>query len=197
MIFLKLIKHRGFTNKSIKENTYDGIMKAFLDPKYEGVEFDVRETLDHEFILCHDPIINNKLIKDVKYSDLPKYIPRLKDILKIKTSKIFLMEIKNITSFTKLINLLNKYQSKNIYVMSFSNKIINKLNIQSKTYKVGVLNYILNTNNNLPDLDFVCILNNFLNQKLIQDLKPLEVFSYGLISSATEYKYPQVFYIVD
>ena len=84
MIFLKLIKHRGFTNKSIKENTYDGIMKAFLDPKYEGVEFDVRETLDHEFILCHDPIINNKLIKDVKYSDLPKYIPRLKDILKIK-----------------------------------------------------------------------------------------------------------------
>ena len=124
-------------------------MKAFLDPKYEGVEFDVRETLDHEFILCHDPIINNKLIKDVKYSDLPKYIPRLKDILKIKTSKI------------------------------------------------GVLNYILNTNNNLPDLDFVCILNNFLNQKLIQDLKPLEVFSYGLISSATEYKYPQVFYIVD
>ena len=172
-------------------------MKAFLDPKYEGVEFDVRETLDHEFILCHDPIINNKLIKDVKYSDLPKYIPRLKDILKIKTSKIFLMEIKNITSFTKLINLLNKYQSKNIYVMSFSNKIINKLNTQSKTYKVGVLNYILNTNNNLPDLDFVCILNNFLNQKLIQDLKPLEVFSYGLISSATEYKYPQVFYIVD
>ena len=81
--------------------------------------------------------------------------------------------------------------------MSFSNKIINKLNTQSKTYKVGVLNYILNTNNNLPDLDFVCILNNFLNQKLIQDLKPLEVFSYGLISSATEYKYPQVFYIVD
>ncbi len=194
---MKLIKHRGFTSEFIKENTYEGILKAFLDYRYEGVEFDVRETLDHEFILCHDPIINNKLIKDIKYRDLPKYIPRLKDILKIKTRKIFLIEIKNITSFTKLISLLNKYKEKNIYVMSFSNKIINKLNVPSKTYKVGILNYILNTNNNLPDLDFVCILNNFLNSKLIHDLKPLEVFSYGLISSHPDYKYPLVFYIVD
>ncbi len=194
---MKLIKHRGFKSKWVKENTLEGITTSFLDPKYEGVEFDVRETSDHEFILCHNPLINNKLIKDWKFRDLPKYIPRLKDILKIRTSKIFLIEIKNITSFSKLINLLSKYATKNIYVMSFSNKIINKLNIPSKTYKVGVLNYILNTHNNLPDLDFVCILNNFLNSKLIQDLKPLEVFSYGLISSSSEYKYPQIFYIVD
>ncbi len=194
---MKLIKHRGIFNDKIKENTYEGILKAFADDKYLGVEFDVRETKDHEFILNHDPLINGKLISDLNFIELPKYIPRLKDILKINSSKIFLIEIKNINSFDKFINLLNKYSSKKIYVMSFSNRLINKINTSMRKYKIGILNYILNTNNNLLDLDFVCILNNFLNYKLINDLKPLEVFSYGLISKDVQYKYPSIYYIVN
>ena len=98
---MKLIKHRGLHNDQIKENTFDAILLAFKSDKYIGVEFDVRETIDHEFVIYHDPFYKDKLISDLNYNALPKYIPKLDDILKIKTNKIFLIEIKNIKSFDK------------------------------------------------------------------------------------------------
>ncbi len=190
----KLIKHRGIHNKDIKENSYEGILLALNDQKYMGVEFDIRETLDHEFIIYHDPMFNNKLISNSKYNELSRYIPKLEDILKIKSNKLFLIEIKNINNFHKFINLLNKYKSKKIYVMSFSNNLIAKVNIEKRNYKVGVLNYVLNTNNDIKNLDFVVILNSLINTHMINLLKPLEVFSYGL---REKIKYESVYYIVD
>ncbi len=193
----KLIKHRGAYSKDIKENTYEAIKMAIDDSKYLGVEFDIRETIDNEFVVFHNPTLKGKLIREYKFNELPKYIPRLKDILKIKTSKIFLIEIKNIMSFPKFLNLLKKFNYQNIYVMSFSNAIINKCLIKNRTYKVGILNYVINTEDNLRELDFVCILNNLLNDNLIKSLKDKEIFSYGLLSENTNYKYPNVYYITE
>ena len=193
----KLIKHRGKSSKNIKENTYEAIKLALEDNKYLGVEFDIRETKDHEFVIYHNPMLNNKLISNYLYRELPKFIPRLKDILNIGSSKIFLIEIKNITSIDKFINLLKDYQDKNIYVMSFSNSIINKINKSYKTYKVGVLNYILNTNNDIKKLDFLVILNSILDENIMSKLKGLEIFSYGILESIEDYKYSNVYYIVD
>lgn len=191
---VKLIKHRGIHNKKVKENTYDAIKMALNDDKYLGVEFDVRETKDHEFIIYHDALYNGNLISTMNEDELPKFVPKLKDILQIKSSKIFLIELKNIQSIEKLITILNKYQDKNIYVMSFSNKLINKINKVSKTYKVGILNYVLNTNNDLKKLDFVAILNSLLNDTIINNLSDLEIFSYGLLENK---KYLDVYYITD
>lgn len=193
----KLIKHRGKNSKIIKENTYEAIKIALEDNKYLGVEFDIRETKDGEFVIYHNPILNNKLISNYLYRELPKFIPRLKDILNINSSKIFLIEIKNITNIDKFINLLKKYKDKNIYVMSFSNSIINKINKSNKTYKVGVLNYVLNTNNDIKKLDFLVILNSILDENIMSRLKGLEIFSYGVLESIEEYKYNNVYYIID
>lgn len=190
----KLIKHRGVHNETIKENTYDAVKLALLDEKYVGVEFDVRETKDNEFILFHNPLLNGKLISEYLYNELPKYIPRLKDILKIDSNKIFLIEIKSIQSISKFINLLNKYENKKIYVMSFSNNMIDKINKESRKYKIGILNYVLNTDNQIYNLDFVAILNSLINEKIMQNLKNLEIFSYGLFEN---FKYKNVYYIVD
>lgn len=191
----KLISHRGIHNKLIKENSYDAINNALKSNKYCGVEFDVRVTKDHEFILFHNATNNNKLIKNTNYKELPKYVPKLESILKINSKKIFLIEIKNINNeYNKLIKILSKYKNKNIYVMSFSNKIINKLNISNRSYKLGVLNYILNTLDNIKELDFVGILNSLLNEKVIKNLPSLEIFSYGLFEKK---EYSSVYYIVD
>ncbi len=190
----KLIKHRGLHTESIKENTYEAIFNAFNDSKYVGVEFDVRETLDNEFVIFHNNLFNGKLISSTCLYELPKYVPTLKSILKIKSSKIFLIELKNITSFNKLINLLNKYSSKNLYVMSFSNNLIKKVSVPNRTYKIGILNYILNTTKDINNLDFICILNSLLNENIINTFKDKEIFSYGL---REKLKYPQVYYIVD
>lgn len=190
----KFIKHRGIHNKEIKENSYDAILLALESDKYIGVEFDVRETKDHEFIIHHDPILNNKLISDTLYKDLPKYVPRLNDILKINSNKMFLIEIKNISSFDNFINLLEIYKNKNLYVMSFSNKLIEKVDREGRNYKIGILNYVLNTNKEIKKLDFVCILNSLLNDEIIRILKGHEIFSYGLFEHL---KFKDVFYIVD
>lgn len=190
----KIISHRGIHNKLINENSYEGIKLAFNDSKYVGVEFDIRETLDKEIILFHNNIYNNKLIKNTLYKELPKYVPKLKDILKINTNKIFLIEVKNINNYDKLINLLNKYKNKNIYIMSFSNNIINKLNITNREYKIGILNYVLNTNIDINKLDFVGILNKLINKDIINRLNKLDIFSYGLFKNK---KYKDIYYIED
>ncbi len=190
---IKLIKHRGIHNDKIKENTYDAIKMALDSDKYVGCEFDVRETKDHEFIINHDPLYNGNLIENLNYNELAKYIPRLIDILKINTNKIFLIEVKNIKSYNKFINLLNNFKKKKIYVMSFSNNIIDKINKVNKSYKVGILNYILNTTDN-KNYDFVAILNSLINDNIISTLKEKEIFSYGLLE---KHKYEDVFYITD
>lgn len=191
----KLIAHRGIHNKEIKENSYDAIYMALQSSKYIGVEFDVRLTLDNEFILYHDAMYNNKLIKNTLYRELPKYVPKLIDVLNIKSDKIFLIEIKNINDkYEEFIKLINKYKNKKIYIMSFSNKIINKLNKFKRNYKLGILNYVLNTDEIVKELDFVCILNSLLNDSIINTLKNKEIFSYGLFEKK---EYDRVYYIVD
>ena len=190
----KLIKHRGISSDKIKENTYEAILNALNNDKYMGVEFDVRETKDGEFIIYHDPLYNGKLISNMNFNELPRFMPKLKTILKIKSDKIFVIELKNINNFTKFYNLLEKYPNKKLYVMSFSNQLINKVNKPNRHYKIGILNYVLNTSDDIKKLDFVAILNSLLNETIINNLKNLEIFSYGLFENI---KYEEVYYIVD
>jgi len=191
----KLISHRGIYNKCIKENSYDAIKKALDSDKYIGVEFNIRETLDNELILFHNATYNSKLVSKTYYKEMPKYVPRLQDILKINSNKIFLIEIKNINNnYDKFINMLKKYPNKNIYVMSFSNRTIKKIDVKNRNYKIGVLNYILNTNYELKKLDFVAILNSLLKDDIVNKLKELEIFSYGLFEKKN---YKHIFYIID
>lgn len=191
----KLICHRGIHNENIIENSYDAIKLALESPEYVGVEFDIRETKDGEIVLYHDTFYNNKLVKNTYYKELPKYIPKLQDILKIKSDKLFIIEIKNIeNSYDKLKKILSVYKNKKIYIMSFSNKIINKLLVEDRNYKLGILNYVLNTNENINKLDFVCILNSLLKKDILDKLKKLEIFSYGLLKIK---KYKDIYYIVD
>lgn len=191
----KLISHRGIKTKSIKENSYDAIKNALLSDKYCGVEFDLRSTKDNELIIYHDPIYKGKLISNTLYNELPKYVPKLQDILKIKSNKTFLIEIKNINNnYNKLINILNKHLNKKIYVMSFSNKIIKKLDVQNRNYKLGILNYVLNTTDYTINLDFIVILNKLLNEEVIKKLKSIEIFSYGVYTAML---YKNIYYIID
>lgn len=189
-----LISHRGMYDKEIKENTYCAIKNALESNDYVGVEFDVRATLDNEFIIYHDNMFNKKLISNTLYKELPKYVPRLEDILRIKSDKIFLIEIKNINNkYDEFIKLLEKHKNKKIYVTSFSNKIIKKLDNRERKYKIGILNYVLNTSELVKDLDFVCVLNSLINKKIILSLKGKEIFSYGGFLNKS---YLDIYYIV-
>ena len=195
---MKLISHRGIHNKMIKENTYESIKNAIDSDKYVGVEFDVRCTKDNEFIIYHDPIYNGNLISNTMYLELPKYVPKLEDILNINTNKIFLIEIKNINgNINKFIKLLDNYKDKNIYVMSFNSKLMNKICNKEVSFKTGVLNYILNTID-MSCLDFICMLDSLLSDELVRITETYnkEIMSYGIINK-NNIGSMDIYYIVD
>jgi glycerophosphoryl diester phosphodiesterase len=51
---VKVIAHRGFHAKGVRENSLEGIMLS--NELADGVEFDVRQTNDGVMVLCHDPV---------------------------------------------------------------------------------------------------------------------------------------------
>ena len=193
----KLIAHRGLVNNSI-DNSLESLLNGINSDKYIGIETDVRVTKDNIFILYHDPLYKGKLVKQTCYKEFKKNnIITLEQLLKIKTNKILLLEIKDYSiNLHKLLKLLNRY-NRNIYLMSFSNKVINDLKQLNTKYKLGVLNYILNTESEYK-YDFICIINTFITPKLINNYKSknIEIFSYG-IRSIKSIKYKNINYIVD
>lgn len=193
----KLIAHRG-EKKSSKENTIAAFFDA-INGDYYGFECDIRMTKDKKIVVYHDPMFKGKLIKNYNYKELKSNnIPLLEDVLNIKTDKIIMIDIKDAFIDDKiLLKVLNHYKDKNIYVMSFYDNIINKLFVDNCGFKVGILNYVLNTNDNHFKYDFLCILNTFLNNEIINKYEhdKKELFVYGIKRKDIKDLYP--YYIVD
>lgn len=197
---MMLIAHRGLVTKSIKENTIEAFLGALNSPKYVGIELDIRESLDHEFVVYHDLMYKGKLIKNIKYKELKKEnVPRLIDVLKLNTDKIIMIEIKDFNiDVKKLAKLLNKYNYKKLYISSFNNEVLIKLKPYLNNIKIGSLNYVLNSLEDYKVFDFICIINYLLTDELVDYFKfhNIEVFGYG-VKNIKNIKYKDVYYIVD
>lgn len=194
----KLIAHRGNT-KSSKENTLAAFFDAINSGDYVGFECDVRQSKDNKFVVYHDAMFQGKLIKNINYQTLKKEnVPLLEEVLNIDTDKIIMVDIKDaFIDIVKLSKELNKYPNKKIYVMSFYDNLIRKLFNEKRSYKVGILNYVLNTDEYHFKYDYLCILYAISNDKIIRDykLKGKELFIYGVKRNNLSDLYP--YYIVD
>ena len=162
-----LIAHRGL-KKEASENTLEAFEKSINNSFYSGFECDVRTTKDNIFVICHNPIYKGKIISLTNYKEFKKdNLPTLENVLKLKTNKIMILEIKEINcDINRLSIILQKYDYQNIYVMSFYNKIINNLSLKNLKIKVGVLNYVLNSENDYQNYDFICLLENIMTPNL-------------------------------
>lgn len=191
---IKKIAHRGLKTHA-KENTLKAFIDALASPDYAGFECDVRMTKDKKLIILHNPIYEGKLVKSTLYKDLGKF-PFLSDVLKLKTDKLIMVDVKD--PFID-INLLHKELNKheNIYVISFYDKVIKALYAKKRNYKVGILNYVFNTNDKHFDYDFLCILMAISNPKIIKDYekKGKMLVIYGTNPEKITDLYP--YYIVD
>ena len=56
------IAHRGLVKKGITENTLEAFKLAIESDKYIGFELDIYTSLDNEFIVFHNPLLDNKFI---------------------------------------------------------------------------------------------------------------------------------------
>ena len=103
---MEFIAHRGLWSKTVKPNSYEAILKGLNSDKYIGIETDVRVTKDGVFIIYHDALYKGILVKNTMYKDIKGAACKLESILKIDSSKIFLLEIKdfdmNVNKFLKI-----------------------------------------------------------------------------------------------
>ncbi len=196
-----LIAHRGL-KKEASENTLEAFEKSINNSFYSGFECDVRTTKDHIFVICHNPIYKGKIISLTNYKEFKKdNLPTLENVLKLKTNKIMILEIKEINcDINRLSIILQKYDYQNIYVMSFYNKIINNLSLKNLKIKVGVLNYVLNSENDYQNYDFICLLESIMTSNLESyfTCQNKEVFIYGIhnLEKLTK-EYKKSYFITD
>lgn len=219
----KIIAHRGIYNNKIKENTYLAIFNAFNNKYIYGVEFDIRLTKDNKIVVIHDKTINRTsnrigIVENMTLKELQKYnfgsknfyqvIPTLEKILEINTNKLFLIEIKvsnNIKLFSKIIlNILNKYKNKKIYLMSFNKDILNIIRSNNKNLNIGLI-YLTN-NIKSYKYNFYVLYDKFINKNLINNLlnRNKEVFIWT-INNYKEFNnikkrinnYDQIYYIAN
>lgn len=202
MIFLKLIAHRGVRKGKTKENSLEAFQKAIDDAKFVGFELDVRTSKDKIFMIHHNIFIEGNLFSSLTSKELQeKYsIPTLESVLKLNTDKIMLIEIKepniDIVSFKTLIN---QFKEKNIYIDSFDNNIIKKLKKENIDAKLGVLNYVINSENNYESYDFIGLLSPIITEDLLKYFKEhnIEVFLYGIKNYSSLPENKDVYCIID
>lgn len=196
---MKYIAHRGVVNNFTKENTLDAFLLTIKSKEFVGFELDIRESKDEELFVYHDYLLKKRPFKTYKKKELKKLnIPTLKSVLNLNHHKIVLIEIKDFNmNLKKFVNLLNKYHNLTIYIMSFSNKVIKKLSQMNHNCKVGILNYVLNNEENY-NYNFVGLLNILLDEDLINKYqrKDVEVLSYGILRKQ-KLLYKDIYYIID
>lgn len=91
-----VIAHRGVHYQE-RENTLASFAEA-VALGVDGVELDVRETLDGELVIHHDATANGLTISQTNSVNLPSYIPSLDEAFNTLSGLVVNVEIKNLQS---------------------------------------------------------------------------------------------------
>jgi glycerophosphoryl diester phosphodiesterase len=85
--------HRG-AHLNHRENTLEAFREA-LSLGVDGVELDVRRTLDGVLVVHHDPAIDSVALAHTRAKDLPDYVPTLEEAMGVLRGVTVNVEIKN------------------------------------------------------------------------------------------------------
>ncbi len=90
---IPVFAHRG-VHETERENTLEAFGAA-VALGVDGVELDVRRTLDGTLVVHHDPSIGDQIIAQSGRRTLPSYVPTLEEALETLTGIRVNVEIKN------------------------------------------------------------------------------------------------------
>jgi len=128
------IAHRGFTRVH-PDNTLEAL-EAAIEIDADGVEFDVRETSDGEFVVFHDAELRGAAIRKLMLEQVQqvrlkgKYrIPTLAEALRLCGNRTGLfVELKEVVSFDRLLALLKSVAPlENVMLLSFNRALLREL----------------------------------------------------------------------
>jgi len=172
-----LIAHRGLHSKNTKENTLGAIKLGDSNDKVDGVEIDVRLTMDNKVVVIHDDSIdrvsNGKgKVSEMSLDRLKRFnygtflkrstITTLEEVLsKFSSNTLLIIELKdesirNVVLAKTVLEITSKYPNLNIWFKSFSKDIILYLKENTDRF-VGALVNKNHINNLDLDVDFYSI----------------------------------------
>jgi len=124
-----ILSHRGsdWQSGEIKENSIEAFQRS-LDKGVDGIETDVRLDKNRRIVIKHDPVLN----------DEPNLL--LEEFLEWAPSDILLnLEIKDPRVVNPLVNMVNKYNSKQYLISSSHHRAAWKFNKKMPDIECGVL----------------------------------------------------------
>lgn len=141
---MKIIAHRGLSSMA-PENTIKAFELAGREQRFFGIECDIHETKDHQFVVMHDDHLNrmcgvDKKISELTLKELKKYkiksgnhidqypsekIPTFEEYLEICTyyDKVAVIEVKEVfelASLTEVVNHIENHPGLRTVLISFN-----------------------------------------------------------------------------
>ena len=89
-----IVAHRGL-HRDLRENTLEAF-EAARAVGADGVEFDVRRTVNGELVVHHDPRVGSLVIAEHAASELASYVPSLAAALETTAGLLVNVEVKNL-----------------------------------------------------------------------------------------------------
>lgn len=119
-----VIAHRGVTSPA-RENTLEAFRKA-IDLRADMIEFDVRRTRDHRFVIHHDPDISGKRLSDMTFLEtrdrarsMGFHVPELEEVLALTCGRIGLdIELKEEGCEREIVRLVGGFLTEADFIVS-------------------------------------------------------------------------------
>jgi glycerophosphoryl diester phosphodiesterase len=140
------IAHRGFT-KNFPDNTFEAFQAA-IDIGVDGIEFDVHETTDQQFVVFHDFELQGTKIRQLTLAQIAevrlkdKYrLPTLVETLDLIGNRVKpLIEVKAARSLDRLLQLIRtKVGVDDITIASFNQKLVLKFSELAPEIRRGII----------------------------------------------------------
>jgi len=140
------IAHRGF-HKAFPDNTLEAFEAAIL-LGVDGIELDVHETVDQEFIVFHDAKLLDKDITSLLLNEVRNVklqgrfdIPMLGQALDLCRKRAKLMiELKKVRSLDRLLALLKaKAELSDIIIASFNRGLVSEFKRLAPDIRTGII----------------------------------------------------------
>ena len=165
---MKIIAHRGLSSKA-PENSMAAFELACKEQRFFGIECDIRETKDHQFVIMHDDNLKRMtktdgFIKEMTLAEIKSHkiksghgiksyedesIPTLEEFLELcayhdKVAVIEVKEVSELSSLTNLVNMIENHPGLKSILISFNLNYLKYIRALSESIELQLLTGELN-----------------------------------------------------
>lgn len=160
---MKIIAHRGLSSIA-PENTQKAFELAGKEQRFFGIECDIHETKDHQFVIMHDANLSRMAKVDLNIKELTlnevkmhkiktgngiknypnEYLPTFEEYLELcvyydKVAVIEIKEVLELTSLTEVVNRIENHPGLKAVIISFNINYLKYIRALSSQFELQLL----------------------------------------------------------